>query len=181
LKKPRYSETLIFKILKEAEAGTPVPDLCHTYGMSSASFYKWRAKYGGMEASDMAKLKELEEENLRLKKMYADAKMDNEILKETAQHGPGRHHPETEAAADSLSLLPGAALNGGITDSRVSAPSSWNWTQNASATQFGATSALVSIILDFLFNMALKHTQAAQTTLKSYLQRMRHMTQWIKN
>ena len=50
--------------------------------MSNASFYKWRAKYGGMEASDMARLKELEEENRRLKKMYADAKMDNEILKE---------------------------------------------------------------------------------------------------
>ena len=82
MKKPRYSETQIFKILKEAEAGAPVPELCRTYGMSSASFYKWRAKYGGMEASDMARLKELEEENRRLKKMYADAKMDNEILKE---------------------------------------------------------------------------------------------------
>lgn len=82
MKKPRYSETQIFKILKEAEAGTPVPEACRTYGMSSASFYKWRAKYGGMEASDMARLKELEEENRRLKKMYADAKMDNEILKE---------------------------------------------------------------------------------------------------
>ena len=82
MKKTRYSETQIFKILKEAEAGTPVPELCRTYGMSSASFYKWRAKYGGMEASDMARLKELEEENRRLKKMYADSQMDNEILKE---------------------------------------------------------------------------------------------------
>jgi putative transposase len=82
MKKTRYSETQIFKILKEAEAGTPVPELCRIYGMSSASFYKWRAKYGGMEASDMARLKELEEENRRLKKMYADSQIDNEILKE---------------------------------------------------------------------------------------------------
>ena len=82
MKKPRYSETQIFKILKEAEAGTSVPELCRTYGMSSASFYKWRAKYGGMEASHMARLKELEDENRRLKKMYADSQMDNEILRE---------------------------------------------------------------------------------------------------
>ena len=82
MKKPRYSETQIFKILKEAEAGSPVPELCRTYGMSNASFYNWRAKYGGMEASDMVRLKELEEENRRLKKMYADSQMDNEILRE---------------------------------------------------------------------------------------------------
>ena len=82
MKKARFSESQIFKILKEAEAGTPVPEPCRTYGMSSASFYKWRARYGGMEASDMARLKELEDENRRLKKMYADAKMDNEIMKE---------------------------------------------------------------------------------------------------
>ena len=82
MKTTRCSETQIFKILKEAETGTPVPDLCRTYGMSSASFYKWRAKYGGMAASDMVRLKELEEENRRLKKMYTDAQMDNEILRE---------------------------------------------------------------------------------------------------
>lgn len=82
MKKPSYTESQIFKILKEAEAGTSVPDLCRTYGMSSASFYKWRARYGGMQASDMARLKELEAENRRLKKMYAESKMDNEILRE---------------------------------------------------------------------------------------------------
>jgi len=54
MKKPSYTESQIFKILKEAEAGAPIPDLCRTYGMSSASFYKWRAKYGGMQASNMA-------------------------------------------------------------------------------------------------------------------------------
>lgn len=82
MKTTRYSETQIFKILKEAEAGTPVPDLCRSYGMSSASFYKWRAKYSDLAASDMVRLKELEEENRRLKKMYADSQMDNEILRE---------------------------------------------------------------------------------------------------
>ena len=82
MKKPRHTESQIFQILREAEAGTPVPDLCRTYGMSSASFYKWRSKYGGMQASDMVRLKELEEENRRLKKMYAESKMDAEILRE---------------------------------------------------------------------------------------------------
>lgn len=82
MKKSRYTESQIFQILKEAESGTPVPELCRTYGMSSASFYKWRSKYGGMEASDMVRLKELEDENRRLKKMYAESKMDAEILRE---------------------------------------------------------------------------------------------------
>jgi putative transposase len=83
MKKSKYSDSQILAILKEAEAGTPVPELCRTHGMSTATFYKWRAKYGGMDASMMARLKELEEENSRLKKMYAESKMDAEILRET--------------------------------------------------------------------------------------------------
>ena len=82
MKKTRYSESKIFQILKEAESGVPVPELCRKHGMSDASFYNWRAKYGGMQASDMKRLKELEEENRRLKKMYAEAQMDAEILKD---------------------------------------------------------------------------------------------------
>ncbi len=82
MKKPRYSESKIFQILKEAESGVPVPELCRKHGMSDASFYNWRAKYGGMKASDMKRLKDLEEENRRLKKMYAEAQMDAEILKD---------------------------------------------------------------------------------------------------
>ncbi len=82
MKKPRHSESKIFQILKEAESGVPVPELCRKHGMSDASFYNWRAKYGGMKASDMKRLKELEEENRRLKKMYAEAQMDAEILKD---------------------------------------------------------------------------------------------------
>ena len=72
MKKSRYSDSQIMAILKQAEAGSPVPELCREHGMSSATFYKWRSKYGGMDASMMGRLKELEEENRRLKKMYAE-------------------------------------------------------------------------------------------------------------
>ncbi len=78
----RYSDSQIMAILKQAEAGTPVPDLCREHGMSSASFYKWRAKFGGMDASLMSRLKELEDENRRLKKMYADVQLQADVLKE---------------------------------------------------------------------------------------------------
>ncbi len=85
MKKPRYSDTQIIKILKEAEAGTPVPELCRQYGMSSASFYKWRAKFGGMDASMVSRLKELEAENARLKRMYADIQLQNDVIKEAME------------------------------------------------------------------------------------------------
>ncbi len=71
MKKSRYSDSQILAILNQAEAGTQVPALYREHGMSSATFYKWRAKYGGMDASLMARLKQLETENQRLKKMYA--------------------------------------------------------------------------------------------------------------
>jgi len=82
MKKSRFSDSQILKILKEAEAGTPVSELCREHGMSSASFYKWRAKYGGMDASLMQRLKELEAENKRLKKMYAEERIKAEIIQE---------------------------------------------------------------------------------------------------
>jgi len=82
MKKSRYSDSQIISILKQAEAGTPVPDLCREHGMSSASFYKWRAKYGGMDASLMTRMKELEAENSRLKKMYADVQLQNDVIRE---------------------------------------------------------------------------------------------------
>jgi putative transposase len=72
-------------ILKQAEAGTPVPDLCREHGMSSATFYKWRSKYGGMDASMMSRLKELEAENRQLKKMYAEERLKAEIVKEALE------------------------------------------------------------------------------------------------
>jgi putative transposase len=82
MKKSRYSDSQILAILKQAEAGTPVPALCREHGMSSASFYKWRAKFGGMDASMMKRMKELEDENRRLKKVYADERLKAEIVQE---------------------------------------------------------------------------------------------------
>ncbi|MET3758940.1 putative transposase [Rhizobium binae] len=69
-------------ILRQAEGGVPVPELCREHGMSTASFYKWRAKYGGMDASMISQMKALEDENRRLKKMYAEMSMQAELLKE---------------------------------------------------------------------------------------------------
>ncbi len=85
MKKGQFSESVIFQVLKEAEAGVPVPELCRKHGMSSASFYKWRAKYGGMDDSHMKRLKELEAENARLKKMYAEEKLKAEIVAEALE------------------------------------------------------------------------------------------------
>lgn len=82
MKKSRYTDSQIMSILNQAEAGTPVPELCREHAMSSASFYKWRAKYGGMDTSMISRLKELEDENRRLKKMYAEERMKAEIVQE---------------------------------------------------------------------------------------------------
>src|SRR5690625_5442558 len=79
MRKSRYTNSQIMAILKQAQAGTPVPELCREHGMSSATFYKWRAKYGGMDSSMIARLKELEVENARLKKMYAEERIKAEI------------------------------------------------------------------------------------------------------
>jgi len=78
----RFTDSQIMAILKQNEAGSSVPDLCREHGISSASFYKWRAKLGGMDASLMKRMKELEDENRRLKKMYAEEKLKAEIAKE---------------------------------------------------------------------------------------------------
>lgn len=82
MKKSKYSDSQILAILKQNEAGVPVPELCREHGMSSATFYKWRAKYGGMDASLMKRMKELEDENRRLKKMYAEERLKSEIVQE---------------------------------------------------------------------------------------------------
>lgn len=85
MKRSRYSENQIIRILKEAEAGVPVTDLCRTYGFSKSSYYKWKAKYGGMEASDLRRLRELEEENRRLKQMYAELSLEHQVLKDVVE------------------------------------------------------------------------------------------------
>jgi len=85
MKKSRFTDSQILAILKQAESGIPVPDLCREHGMSSATFYRWRAKFGGMDASMMSRLKELEDENRRLKKMYAEERLKSEVLKEAIE------------------------------------------------------------------------------------------------
>jgi putative transposase len=82
MKKSRFTDSQIIAVLKQAEAGTPVPALCREHNVSSATFYKWRSKFGGMDASMLSRVRELEEENRRLKKMYADAQLSAELLKE---------------------------------------------------------------------------------------------------
>ena len=76
------TESQIVAILKEAEAGMPVKDICRKYGIGNSTFYKWREKYGGMEASDVRRLKELEEENRRLKQMYAVLSLKSQMQKD---------------------------------------------------------------------------------------------------
>lgn len=82
MKTSRYSEPQILAILRRAEGGIPVAELCREHGMSNASFYKWRARYGGMDASMVSQMKAIEDENRRLKKMFAELSMQNELLKE---------------------------------------------------------------------------------------------------
>ena len=82
MRKSKFSDSQIMAMIKQNEAGVSVPDLCREHGMSSAQFYKWRAKFGGMDASMMKRLKELEDENKRLKKMYAEERIKADIRQE---------------------------------------------------------------------------------------------------
>jgi putative transposase len=82
MKKSRFTDSQIIDALKRVEAGLAVPELCRELGISNATFYKWRSKFGGMDASLMAKMKELEEENRRLRKMYVEEKLKAEIVSE---------------------------------------------------------------------------------------------------
>lgn len=81
MKKTRYSEEQIIGILKEAEAGTKLSELCRKYGISEQTYYNWKAKYAGMTVSDAKRLKQLEDENRRLKHIVADLSLDNQALK----------------------------------------------------------------------------------------------------
>ena len=82
MKKSRFRESQIVKILKSVEGGLTVTEVCRQNGISSSAFYKWKSKYGGMEVSDVVRMKELESENRRLKQMYADLSLENVVLKD---------------------------------------------------------------------------------------------------
>lgn len=82
MRKTRFQETQIVKILKEVESGRMVKDVCREHGISDATYYNWRSKYGGMEASDIKRLKEVEDENRKLKQMFADLSLENRALKD---------------------------------------------------------------------------------------------------
>ncbi len=82
MKTTKFSESQIISILKLAENGVPITEICRSNGISSATFYKWRAKYGGMDVSVLSEVKQLEAENNRLKKMYAELQLDHHVLKE---------------------------------------------------------------------------------------------------
>jgi putative transposase len=85
MKKSKYSESQIVNILKEAEAGVSLEELSRQHGFSRATFYKWKAKYSGMSVSDLKRMKELEEENRRLKQMYANLSIDYQVLKDIVE------------------------------------------------------------------------------------------------
>lgn len=82
MRQSKFTETQIVSILKEADAGRPVNEIWRKYGISSATYYKWKAKYGGLEASDIKRLKELEHENSKLKRLYADMALEHAALKD---------------------------------------------------------------------------------------------------
>jgi putative transposase len=82
MKKSRFTEHQIVTILKQADAGVPVKEICRHAGISTPTYYKWKSKYGGMEASDLKRVKDLEAENARLKRMYAELALDNAAMKD---------------------------------------------------------------------------------------------------
>ena len=85
MKITKFTESQIVKILKSSEQGVPVTDICREQGISNSTFYKWRSKYAGMDVSMLTKIKELEAQNNRLKRMYADLQLDHDLLKEVMQ------------------------------------------------------------------------------------------------
>ncbi len=85
MKKSKFTETQIISILKETEAGLPVKEVCRKHGISSACYYQWKSKYGGLSASELKRIKELEAENAKLKRLYAELALENHALKDVIE------------------------------------------------------------------------------------------------
>lgn len=105
MKRNRFTDEQIIVILKEHEAGTPVSELCRKHGVSDASIYKWKAKFGGMDVSEARRLKTLEDENTKLKKLLAEAMLDNAILKDVASKNVWSA-PSVQGVATSQMTIP---------------------------------------------------------------------------
>jgi len=99
MKKSRFTETQIVSMLKQADAGVPVKDLCRQAGVSTATYYQWKSKYGGMEASDLKRVRELEAENAKLKRMYAELALDNAAMKDLIAKKKSRAGAEARGGA----------------------------------------------------------------------------------
>ncbi|ATL45901.1 IS3 family transposase [Chitinophaga caeni] len=162
MKKTRFTETQIVSILKQQENGFATKDICREHGISEATFYNWKSKYGGMEASDVKRLKDLEEENSRLKRMYADLSLDNQILKDLFTKkalGPStKRQVAEELVADQ-----------GVSVSRacriVSFPRSKFYYRSRRNDQ---------VLIDALQDLAFKHTSYGFRKLFAYLRRAGH-------
>jgi len=102
MRKSKFSESKIVSLLKEAEAGRKVSDICREHGISNTTFYQWRSKFGGMEASDIWRLKELQEENEKLKRMYADMALENRAIKDLLGIPEKRGRLKSKAVTASL-------------------------------------------------------------------------------
>lgn len=96
MKKSRFTETQIVSILKEADNGIKVSDLCRQHGISQPTYYNWKSKYGGLSVSELKRIKELEAEHSKLKRMYADLAMENDALKELLEKKPWSQSNATE-------------------------------------------------------------------------------------
>jgi putative transposase len=125
MKKSRFTETQIVSILKQADAGLPVKDLCRQAGISVATYYQWKSKYGGLEASELRRVKDLEAENAKLKRMYAELTLDNAAMKDliakncrTGAEARGGAIPDRSACAATEPVL---SLRGAVAGGLVCA------------------------------------------------------------
>ncbi|NSL85258.1 IS3 family transposase [Chitinophaga sp. Mgbs1] len=162
MKKTRFTETQIVSILKQQENGLATKDICREHGISEATFYNWKSKYGGMEASDVKRLKDLEEENSRLKRLYADLSLDNQILKDL-------FHKKRLGPSTKRQVAEELVADQGISVSRacriVSFPRSKFYYRSRRNDQ---------VLIDTLQNLAFKHTSYGFRKLFAYLRRAGH-------